>query len=581
MPYGICRIAKLKSGGAIAASESHTRRSRATPNADRQKENERFMGTAPGAMALEQEVFDRIGDQKIRKDGVLCVEILLTASPEYFRPGDLGKAGQWDSQQLEDWKGANHQWLNDQFGDRVVRAELHLDESTPHIHAYLVPLDEKEKLNCKSIFGGREKLSQFQDSYGEAMKPLGLERGIKGSRATHTEVKEYYAAVVKEPEMGLTAAEVHHQLADRQLVLKKNRELEQTAQGLAQENQNLSQRLQMVRALMAKQEREAQRWKERYEEQTEQLRQLPLTQVVYELGFEPDLKDSHKWRNEDQILNLTGSKFYDWTQMKGGGGAIDLVMHIQGGNFSEAMAWLQDRFGDRAATAIGMQAVKERVEERERHPFVLPEPDEMKWQAVLEYLRRVRKLPSGIVNELHQQGLVYADGQQNAVFVRRSLDGEVTGAALRGTVGERNSFKGLAEGSRRTEGWFYTVSGGEEGGAIERVVLVEGAIDALSFQILNRPQEKTIILATDGMGALPMGWLRQVERVEVAFDRDAAGTEMAKRIQQEIPQAIRVEPERKDWNEDLQEKMRGIQQQFQMRQMRRDLGQKKDNGLSL
>jgi 5S rRNA maturation endonuclease (ribonuclease M5) len=293
------------------------------------------------------------------------------------------------------------------------------------------------------------------------------------------------------------------------------------------------------------------------------------------------LKDPHKWRNEDHILNLTGSKFYDWTQMKGGGGAIDLVMHIQGGKFSEAMAWLQDRFGDRAATEIGMQAVRERVDERERQPFVLPQPDETKWQGVRDYLARTRRLPSGIVDDLHQQGLVYADGRQNAVFVRRSLDGEVMGAALRGTVGEGNSFKGLAACSRRSEGWFYTVSGGEEGQAIERVVLVEGAIDALSFQTLDRSQERTMILATDGMGALPMAWLRQVERVEMAFDRDAAGEAMAKRVQQEIPQAIRVEPERKDWNEDLQEKIREIQRQFQSRQMRRDLGQKKDNGLSL
>ncbi len=90
-----------------------------------------------------------------------------------------------------------------------------------------------------------------------------------------------------------------------------------------------------------------------------------------------------------------------------------------------------------------------------------------------------------------------------------------------------------------------------------------------------------MILATDGMGSVPVDWLKQVERVEVAFDRDAAGTEMAKRIQQEIPQAMRVEPERKDWNEDLQEQIRGIQQQFQARQVRRDFGQKKDNGLSL
>ncbi len=58
-----------------------------------------------------------------------------------------------------------HQWLDDQYGDRIVRAELHLDEATPHIHAYLVPLDERGKLNCRGLFGGRAKLSKFQDSY--------------------------------------------------------------------------------------------------------------------------------------------------------------------------------------------------------------------------------------------------------------------------------------------------------------------------------------------------------------------------------------------------------------------------------
>ncbi|MDJ0744889.1 MAG: plasmid recombination protein [Xenococcaceae cyanobacterium MO_167.B27] len=57
----------------------------------------------------------------------------------------------------EDWKQAVHQWLDNQYGDRIVRAELHLDEATPHIHAYLVPLDERGKLNCRGLFGGREK----------------------------------------------------------------------------------------------------------------------------------------------------------------------------------------------------------------------------------------------------------------------------------------------------------------------------------------------------------------------------------------------------------------------------------------
>ncbi len=285
MAYAICRIAKLKNGGSITASEKHTLRQRETPNADLTKLNERFIGNPPGSATLEQEVFNRIGQQKIRKDAVLCVEILMTPSPEYFRPQDQGKAGKWDSQQLEDWKQAHHHWLNQKFGDKIVRAELHLDEATPHIHAYLVPLDDKGKLNCKSHFGGRAKLSQFQDSYGQAMAPLGLERGIKGSRATHTQIKDYYAAVTKQPDQTLTPDEINHQLADRQRVIKENTELEETAKGLAQDNQQLTQQLQGLQLQLQTQQQKTSTWRTKYHGMTTQLRELPPTQVAHELGW--------------------------------------------------------------------------------------------------------------------------------------------------------------------------------------------------------------------------------------------------------------------------------------------------------
>jgi hypothetical protein len=161
MPKAIARIAKLK-GGSIAASEQHTKRQRETPNANPEVENIRFIGQPdiPGSPDLETLVRQRIGDQTIRKNAVLCVEMVLTASPEYFRPDDPGLAGYYHQQRLEDFQQAVHQWLLNKYGDRIVRAELHLDEATPHIHAYLVPLDEKGKLNCRGLFGGREKLAQ-------------------------------------------------------------------------------------------------------------------------------------------------------------------------------------------------------------------------------------------------------------------------------------------------------------------------------------------------------------------------------------------------------------------------------------
>jgi 5S rRNA maturation endonuclease (ribonuclease M5) len=585
MAYGICRISKLKTGGAIAASESHTLRKRSTPNADLTKANERFIGTEPGTAFLEQEVFDRIGEQKIRKDGVLCVEILLTASPEYFRPGDRGRAGQWDSQQLEDWKRTNQDWLGEKFGDRLVRAELHLDESTPHIHAYLVPLDEKGKLNCKSIFGGREKLSQFQDSYAAAMKPLGLERGIKGSRATHTEVKEYYAAVVKEPDLSLTQAEIHHQLADHQRVVKEREAMERTAKDLARANEVLEDRLRQVQSLMQRQQTElqseAQKWQESYQAVTGQLRSIPLVQVACELGLDPDLKDKHKWRDESHIINITEGKFYDWQEMKGGGGAIDLVMHVERCSFTDAVGWLGDRFGGAGAVQIVTQQVAEQVEEKTQQPFVAPVPQETNWGQVRDYLTKQRMLPGAIVDQLHRDGLVYADERNNAVFLRRDWDGNVTGATLRGTSGENNSFKGLATGTRRSQGWFYTVSGGEEGEEIERVVLVEGAIDGLSYQVLHLPDVKTMVLSTDGAGYVPLEELRTVRGVTIAFDQDAVGEEMATRLQGKLPKAERQKPQNKDWSEDLQQYLREMQQQVQTRQVQRELRQMKDNGLSL
>ncbi len=568
MAYSICRIAKLKNGGAITASEKHTLRQRETPNADLKIENERFIGPSPSFLSpsLEQEVFARIGEQKIRKDAVLCVEILLTASPEYFRPDEQGRAGKWDAQQVSAWKQANHQWLGEKFDDRLVRAELHLDEVTPHIHAYLVPLDERGKLNCKSIFGGREKLSKFQDSYAQAMAPLGLERGIKGSRATHTQIKDYYAAVTKESDLTLSQEEIHQQLADRQRVLKEKVALEHTAKGLVQEKERLEQHLQTLQIELQAQQQQALTWRTKYQALMSQMRELPLAQVAHELGLDPDPKDKHKWRDEDHTINITGTKFYDFKEFKGGGGAIDLVMYLEHSNFREAIQWLHDHFGESATLQTVKKQTHEVIAERPQKPFISPEVAEDNWQQVRTYLTNSRRLPAQLVDQLHQQGLVYADAQQNAVFLRRSFEGEIMGASLRGTSGQNNTFKGLAPGTRRSQGWFYTVAGGREQDPIQQVVLAESAIDVLSYQTLHPPEEKTLYLSTDGVGYVPLEQLQQLPQITIALDRDQAGEQMRERLRQDLPQAKRHASTNKDWNEDLKAYLEASQQQMRERQ---------------
>ncbi len=506
---------------------------------------------------------------------------MLTASPEYFRPDEQGRAGKWDAQQLNAWKQANHQWLSEKFGDRLVRAELHLDEVTPHIHAYLVPLDERGKLNCKSIFGGREKLSKFQDSYAQAMAPLGLERGIKGSRATHTQIRDYYAAVTKEPDLTLSQEETHHQLADRQRVLKENVELERTAKGLVQEKERLEQHIQTLQIELQAQQQQALSWRTKYQALTSQMRELPLAQVAHELGLDPDPKDQHKWRNEGHSINITGSKFYDFKELKGGGGAIDLVMYLEHCNFKEAIQWLHDHFGESATLQTMKKQMQEVVAERPQQPFISPEVAEDNWQQVRTYLTHSRRLPAQLVDQLHQEGLVYADAQQNAVFLRRSFEGEITGASLRGTTGQNNTFKGLASGTRRSQGWFYTVAGGREQDSIQRVVLTESAIDVLSYQTLHPPEEKTLYLSTDGSGYIALEQLKRIPLVTIALDKDQPGEQMAERLMQNLPQAKRYIPTNKDWNEDLKAHLKALQQDMKERQQRIEKqAQKRGFGLS-
>ena len=161
--------------------------------------------------------------------------------------------------------------------------------------------------------------------------------------------------------------------------------------------------------------------------------------------------------------------------------------------------------------------------------------------------------PSGLVDRLHERGLIYADKNQNAVFIRRALDeSRITGASLRGTVGEDNKFKGLAKGSRRKDGWFYFTKGEQSSDPVRRVVLVESPIDAMSLAVLERTDsKKTLYLSTDGAGGIPTEYLKEVGEVVIAFDRDLAGREMTERIKSQLPEGSTKTPLSNDWNQEL------------------------------
>lgn len=186
MSFVILRTTKLKTAGEIGGSLGHTFRMMDTPNADKSK-----LHLNEHEYSLEQikkNIKDRL-PEKVRKNGVRVVEYLITASPDWTG---------WGTEKEKEFFDNAKQWLRDKHGSgNVAGLSIHRDETTPHLVAYVVPIDPKGHLNARHFLGGKSKMSAIQSDFADQVKDLGLQRGLEGSKARHTTVKDFYAELQK------------------------------------------------------------------------------------------------------------------------------------------------------------------------------------------------------------------------------------------------------------------------------------------------------------------------------------------------------------------------------------------------
>ena len=187
MAFAIYRTAKLGSFGEIGGSLSHTYRTRPTPNADENKAhlNEHSLQTYNSC-------FDAIKNsipEKRRSNAVLCIEHLITASPDW---------NGWNTTKETEFFDKSLEFVKKKYGsENVIAHSIHRDETTPHLIVYVTPIDEKGGLNAKKWLGGRSKLSQTQTDFANSVKHLGIERGLENSKARHKTIKQFYAEIGK------------------------------------------------------------------------------------------------------------------------------------------------------------------------------------------------------------------------------------------------------------------------------------------------------------------------------------------------------------------------------------------------
>ena len=193
MPQAIIRVAKIKTAGAARGKTAHNYRLMDTPNADPERTaalNKEYVNTdRADYWSLAEQRIAEVVTRKVRDDQVRAMEFVLTASPEWFKRGADGQA---EDMRESKWVADNLHFLKEKFGEKnVVSFTLHQDEKTPHVHAVVIPITDKNRLSADTLFNPKT-LVKLQTEYAAAMGEHGLERGIEGSRRQHQDMKQVY-----------------------------------------------------------------------------------------------------------------------------------------------------------------------------------------------------------------------------------------------------------------------------------------------------------------------------------------------------------------------------------------------------
>lgn len=176
MPYAIMRFKKTGTGG-IAPAQKHNEREKtkykSNPDIDAaciQNDYHIIKPDKPYRAVIK----DRISaaNCRVRKDSVLMVETILTASPEFMNslPAE---------EQKKFFRRATEFFEKEIGRENIISAIVHMDENTPHMHLCFVPLTPDGHLSAKKIIGDRQKLCRWQDCYHAFMAKEfpDLERG--------------------------------------------------------------------------------------------------------------------------------------------------------------------------------------------------------------------------------------------------------------------------------------------------------------------------------------------------------------------------------------------------------------------
>lgn len=197
MSFAILHTEKIKSRQQLTAAAKHNYRMIPCKGVRCQKP----VGELMGGPDVSAQFARKTKGMTVRKNAVYGVEMVLTASPKFFRD-DPDQAGVYDFGRVEEMEAAVVQFCVEFWGEEnILSLTCHLDEATPHWHCIAVPIDPKGKLNCRHFLGGADKMRALQDSWAEKVGHLGLKRGVPAKpgekKKRHQTLKDYYRMIAR------------------------------------------------------------------------------------------------------------------------------------------------------------------------------------------------------------------------------------------------------------------------------------------------------------------------------------------------------------------------------------------------
>ncbi|HBC2031738.1 TPA: plasmid recombination protein [Clostridium perfringens] len=191
MSYLVCHFGKYKSGNVFGLQKHNQRENKNYSNIDldisKSHLNYDLINSKPinfrntiNSLIKEK----RKSDKAIRKDAVVYCECIISSDQKFFKNLSADRQKLFFRESLE--------FLGKKLGkENIISANVHLDETTPHMHVGFVPI-HGTSLSAKKVLN-RNFLRDIHDKMPKFLKENGfdIERGKENAKIKHLETKDF------------------------------------------------------------------------------------------------------------------------------------------------------------------------------------------------------------------------------------------------------------------------------------------------------------------------------------------------------------------------------------------------------